>query len=77
MDTPNIYATAIKKSIHEKGENPVHSEEAIHLEVTNDGAGPFMLLSQGQCQIEITLEQMEVIIVETRTMLDEYNISTC
>ena len=44
MTTYNI--TPVTVAVHPVGENPVFSEQAVHVSISDDGGGPFLTLMQ-------------------------------
>lgn len=41
-----ILTTTVTVAVHREGSNPVHGEETTSISATDEGSGPFLLVSQ-------------------------------
>ena len=46
MKTDQYLETVLKVAIHRKDKNPVFGESVTYVEITNEAAGPYIIISQ-------------------------------
>jgi hypothetical protein len=72
------YKTTITTvSIHPENVNPVYGEGVTHLCIQDEGAGPFITLTQvGEdkfdCSIRIDMEELELITAEAKKLIGQF-----
>ena len=69
-------STIIKISIHLENVNPVYGEGVTHVSIQDEGAGPFITLSQvGEEKFEcvrIDMEELELITAEAKKLIGQF-----
>ena len=71
------YKTTITRiSIHPENVNPVYGEGVTHVCIEDEGAGPFLALSQiGDDKLEcikIDMEELELITAEAKKLIGQF-----
>ena len=69
-------STIIRISIHPENVNPVYGEGVTHVSIQDEGAGPFLELSQEgdeklKC-IQIVIEELELIAAEAKKLIGQF-----
>ena len=69
-------STIIKISIHPENVHPVYGEGVTHVCIQDEGAGPFLALSQvGEEKLEcvrVDMEELEMITAEAKKLIGQY-----
>jgi hypothetical protein len=70
----DLTTTPIRVSVHRKDTNPVHHESAIHVELVDEGGGPFIsLLSLETSEtVSMDIEELEAVVVAARGLMDGF-----
>ena len=66
----------MKISIHQAGENPVYGEGNTFVEIGDDGAGPFVKITQDNAidnVLRFDLEELQAVIEVARDLVEVYN----
>ena len=71
MTTPTKYlATTTAITIHTEGQNFCFDEDLTTLQMVDEGAGPFFLLSQEEREpLRMDLQEMELLVEQARKLL--------
>ena len=67
----NVTGTVVKVAIHKAGSSPIYSEGVIGLELTDEAAGPFFLLSAEEYPVRICIEELEMVLSWAKNMLSQ------
>ena len=69
-------ATIIRIAIHPENLNPVYGKGVTHVHIQDEGAGPFLALSQEgdekfEC-IQTDIEELELITAEAKKLIGQF-----
>ena len=69
-------STITRISIHPENENPIFKEGAINVSIQDEGAGPFLTLSQTWPEnvesVRIDLDELELITAEAKKLIGQF-----
>jgi hypothetical protein len=71
-----ILKTPMKISIHQAGKNPVYGEGNTFVEIEDEGAGPFVKITQDDAidnVLRFDLEELQAVIEVARDLVEAYN----
>lgn len=73
----NYEITPLKYAVGMKGENPVFGEGVTRVEVDDEAAGPFIVLSQcsdeyGEQKIRVNLDELKVVLGVAVRLINRY-----
>ena len=69
--------TILKVSLHPDDCNPVFGDRAIHIEVLDEAAGPFLKITQNtEEQGRFDFNELEEILKEAKVLIENFNDKT-